>query len=164
MVHHNGRYDAPMPAKYPRLTITMRPGLHALLRRLSELTGQSQSALIFELLDGAEPILTRVIRLLESAELAKEELRGRLAQDMATAQERIERQLALTLDDLGETDVGELFNARSEGPVRRARRAALGADARPAARASTPLSNRGVRSLTNTVKKDSAGVTREAVK
>jgi hypothetical protein len=142
-----------MPAKYPRLTITMRPGLHALLRRLSELTGQSQSALIFELLDGAEPVLARVIRLLEAATLAKDEMRGQLAQEMQGAQERIEQQLALSLDAIGEDDVGELLNEQVEGPRRRRRKSSRGAplaggtgglSAEP-----TPLSNRGVRSLTN---------------
>jgi hypothetical protein len=153
VLHHRSRYDAPMPAKYPRLTITMRPGLHALLRRLSELTGQSQSALIFELLDGAEPVLTRVIRLLEAATLAKDEMRGKLAQEMQGAQERIEQQLALSLDAIGETDVGELLNDQVDGPRRRRRKVARGAplagvpgDVRPE---STPLSNRGVRSLTS---------------
>jgi hypothetical protein len=142
-----------MPAKYPRLTITMRPGLHALLQRLSELTGQSQSALIFELLDGAEPVLSRVIRLLEAATMAKEEMRGKLSQEMQGAQERIEQQLALSLDAIGEGDVGELLTEHVEGPRRRRRKAARGAPpagvpgglpAEP-----TPLSNRGVRSLTN---------------
>ena len=147
-----------MPAKYPRLTITMRPGLHAMLRRLSELTGQSQSALIFELLDGAEPVLARVIRLLEAATIAKDELRGRLSQEMHTAQERIEHQLAISLDTIGETDVGELL-ADADGPKRRRRKGAITAgrssDAAHAERpeaAPTPMSNRGVRSLTNATK------------
>jgi hypothetical protein len=143
-----------MPAKYPRLTITMRPGLHAMLRRLSELTGQSQSALIFELLDGAEPVLARVIRLLEAATVAKDELRGKLSQEMHSAQERIEHQLAISLDAVGEHDVGELL-ADAEGPRRRRRKgsgAARSSDAaghadRPQADP-TPMSNRGVRSLT----------------
>lgn len=147
-----------MPAKYPRLTITMRPALHALLRRLSELTGQSQSALIFELLDGAEPVLTRVIRLLEKAELAKEELHGHLARDMAGAQQRIERQLALSLDDLGLASADQYLvpEVDEDGPQRRARRVASGSRREPRAKP-TPLSNRGVRSLTSTVEKTSRG-------
>jgi hypothetical protein len=147
-----------MPAKYPRLTITMRPALHALLRRLSELTGQSQSALIFELLDGAEPVLTRVIRLLEKAELAKEELSGQLARDMAGAQERIEQQLALSLDDLGLADAGQyLYPLDEPGPKRRARRVSRAQPRRATGTEPTPLSNRGVRSLTSTVEKTSTG-------
>lgn len=151
-VHHTKAYDAPMPAKHPRLTITMRPALHARLRRLSELTGNSMSSLIFELLDGAEPVLTRVIRLLETAELAKEEMHGRLARDMETAQQRIEHQLGLTLDAFGDDQVvGDLVDLAEQEPARRRRKrdrteSSTGAPAEP-----TPLSNRGVRSLTNTV-------------
>ena len=59
-----------MPAKNPRLTITLQPVLAAQLRRLSELTGNSQSALIAELLEGSEPIFTRMIQVLEAAEQA----------------------------------------------------------------------------------------------
>lgn len=142
-----------MPAKYPRLTITMRPALHARLRRLSELTGNSMSALIFELLDGAEPVLDRVVRLLETAELAKEQMHGQLARDMESAQERIEHQFGLTLDAFGDEQVaGDLDEAGYEqGPSRRGRKG--GRLVRPPAASPepTPLSNRGVRSLTNTV-------------
>ena len=153
-MHHSIPYDAPMPAKYPRLTITMRPGLHAMLRRLSELTGQSQSALIFELLDGAEPVLSRVIRLLEAANQAKDEMRGRLAHEMRGAQERIEQQLALSLDAIGEGDAVQdaLLPIDQEGPRRRRRKRADARSAPTVAGESTPLSNRGVRSLTNTGK------------
>ena len=147
-----------MPAKYPRLTITMRPALHAMLRRLSELTGQSQSKLIFELLDGAEPVLSRVIRILEAAEAAQGDLRGHLTQGMLDAQERIEQQLALTLDKLGEDDVPDLL--ATEGPQHRRRKRSLQAaggaprsgDAGRPEGAPTPMSNRGVRSLTSTTK------------
>ena len=151
-MHRSMAYDAPMPAKYPRLTITMRPALHARLRRLSELTGNSMSSLIFELLDGADPVLTRVIRLLETAELAKGELHGRLARDMESAQERIEHQLGLTLDAFGDKEVvSDLVDQAEEGPARRRRKGGQpSAHARPPAEP-TPISNRGVRSLTNTV-------------
>lgn len=142
-----------MPAKYPRLTITMRPALHARLKRLSELTGNSMSALIFELLDGAEPVLDRVVRLLETAELAKEQMHGQLARDMETAQERIEHQFGLTLSAFGDEDVvADLDQSEYEGgPVRRGRKGGrLGRPPAPSPEV-TPLSNRGVRSLTNTV-------------
>ena len=147
-----------MPTSKPRICVTLTEHQHQLLHRLSELTGQSQSALIFELLDGAEPVLARVIRLLEAATIAKDELRGRLSQEMHTAQERIEHQLAISLDTIGETDVGELL-ADADGPKRRRRKGAIAAgrssDAAHAERpeaAPTPMSNRGVRSLTNATK------------
>ena len=65
-----------MTTKNPRLTITLQPALSAQFRRLSELTGQSQSSIIAELLSGSEPVLERMIRVLEAAEAAKGELRG----------------------------------------------------------------------------------------
>lgn len=155
-VHHKPPYDAPMPAKNPRLTITMQPRLHALLRRLSELTGQSQSALIFELLDGAEPVLTRVIRVLEASENAKGEIRGFLATEMETAQGRFEHQLGLALMDLGD-DVSEDIFRDVEVVRHRARRPAQAESAArlggSVARSKPPSSNRGVRSLTKSKEK-----------
>lgn len=145
-----------MPAKHPRLTITMRPALHARLRRLSELTGNSMSSLIFELLDGAEPVLTRVIRLLETAELAKEEMHGRLARDMESAQARIEHQLGLTLEHFGDEELGaDLVDQAEQGPARRRRKRGRTESSTLAAAEPTPLSNRGVRSLTDTVQNHS---------
>jgi hypothetical protein len=68
---------------------------------------------------------------------------------MATAQQRIEHQLGLTLDHFGDEQlVADLFDAEEEGPVRRRRK---GDPAEPSALPAaepTPLSNRGVRSLT----------------
>jgi len=146
-----------MPAKYPRLTITMRPALHARLRRLSELTGNSMSALIFELLDGAEPVLDRVVRLLETAELAKEQMHGHLARDMATAQERIEHQFGLTLARFGDEELdGDLdVSDYEKEPTRRGRKGGRLVRTPATAAQPTPLSNRGVRSLTSTVNKTS---------
>lgn len=117
------------------------------------------SALIFELLDGAEPVLDRVVRLLETAELAKEQMHGHLTRNMESAQERIEHQFGLTLskfgddqeDLLSDLDISEYGNA----PQRRARKG--GRLVRPPATSAepTPLSNRGVRSLTKAVNKTS---------
>ena len=96
-----------MTTQNPRLTITLQPSLAAQLRRLSQLTGNSQSSLISELLDGSAPVFDRLIRVLTAAEGAKASLRGHLAMDMAEAQaEEVEAEveLAVTLIE-------------SEGPV-----------------------------------------------
>ena len=77
-----------MPAKNPRLTITLQPSLAAQLRKLSELTGNSQSALIGDLLEGTGPVFDRMIQVLEAAKTAKESMRGKLADDMEHAQPR----------------------------------------------------------------------------
>lgn len=155
-VHHKAAYDAPMPAKNPRLTITMQPTLHALFRRLSELTGQSQSALVFELLDGAQPVLTKVCRLLEASESAKGQMKGLLASEMESAQDRIESQLGLALADNFNDEVAGDILREAETVRYRARRSADGkrsAVAERVARVEPPVSNRGVRSLTTSQKK-----------
>ena len=56
-----------MATKNPRLTITLQPSLAAQLRRLSELTGNSQSSLIAELLEGSGPVFDRMIKVMEAA-------------------------------------------------------------------------------------------------
>ena len=74
-----------MPAKNPRLTITLQPSL-AQLRKLSELTGNSQSGLIGDLLEGSGPVFDRLIQVLEAAQTAKDSMRGKLTQEMGAAQ------------------------------------------------------------------------------
>lgn len=144
--HH---YDAPMPTQNPRLTITLEPLLAAQLRRLSQLTGNSQSKLIAEMLEGSTPVFDRLIRVLEAAEQAKGSIRGKVAGDMAEAQDRVERQLGLVLEDF-EAVTAPLLE-RVEQVSRRARPGAGGtglpARRRVAAPGDlTPISNRGVRS------------------
>ena len=150
-----------MTTQNPRLTITLQPSLAAQLRKLSQLTGNSQSSLISELLDGSAPVFDRMILVLTAAEAAKASLRGSLSTDMAQAQHRIERQLGLVLEDFDATTQPLLDEF--EAIKRRGRKRSIaGAPATvrtvPAAEP-TPLSNRGVRSLTNTTKTIAAAPT-----
>lgn len=136
-----------MPAKNPRLTITLKPTLGAQLRRLSELTGNSQSALIADLLEGSAPVFGRLITVLEAAQLAKGELRGSVAIDLGAAQSKLEAQLGLALDTVDDgfrpiLDAAEVVHRRSAG---------AGGDR--TRRASTPMSNRGVRSTPTKTKR-----------
>lgn len=135
-----------MPTKNPRLSITLEPSLAAQLRRLSELTGNSQSALISELLDGSASVFDRMIQVLEAANDVKASIKGNISGDLHVAQERMERQLGLSLDTFDAATKPLLEEA--EKVRRRARRAVLARDVRPAAvsASSTPMSNRGVRS------------------
>src|SRR5450830_179721 len=120
-----------MPAKNPRLTITLQPVIAAQLRRLAELTGNSQSALIAELLDGTSPVFDRVIRVLEAAQQAQNSIKGSLAHSLDDAP------LPL-LADL------ETVKRRSRRTPRRDLRERV-APGREVAEP-TPMSNRGVRS------------------
>lgn len=130
-----------MPAKNPRLTITLQPTLAAQLRKLSELTGNSQSALIGELLEGSGPVFDRMIQVMEAAKTAKESMRGRIAGDIEQAQARLEEGLGMALEGFDQW-TGSLLD-EAEAVTRRGvgKRSA----ARPGAAAPTPISNRGVR-------------------
>ena len=144
-----------MPAKNPRLTITLEPSLAAQLRKLSELTGNSQSSLIGELLEGSGPVFDRMIQVLEAAKTAKESMRGKLADDMEHAQSKMEGALGLVLEGFDEI-TGSLLD-EAEAVTRRARRQGpAGAARAPAgglgAAAPTPISNRGVRSKRKPIK------------
>jgi hypothetical protein len=133
-----------MPAKNPRLTITLQPTLAAQLRKLSELTGNSQSALIGELLEGSGPVFDRMIQVMEAAKTAKESMRGRIAGDIEQAQARLEEGLGMALEGFDQW-TGSLLD-EAEAVARRARRgpAPRGVSG-PGAAALTPISNRGVR-------------------
>jgi len=147
-----------MPTQNPRLTVTLEPAVSACLRRLSEVTGNSQSKLIAELLEGSVPVFQRVIATIEAAKTASAEIRGRLADDMGKAQERMEQQLGLVM---GEFDAAaapllegvETVKRRGRKGTGRATASVSAAPApatggrRPAS--VTPPSNRGVRSTAN---------------
>lgn len=143
-----------MPTANPRLTITLEPSVSACLRRLSEATGNSQSKLIAELLEGSVPVFERVIATIEAAKLASDEIRGKLATDMQSAQDRMEAQLGFVLNEFDDATAPLMEVVEV---VKRRARKGTGARARSAVRAapevpSTPMSNRGVRSTANPVK------------
>ena len=137
-----------MPAKNPRLTITLNPALAVRLRKLSELTGNSQSSMIGDMLEGSEPVFDRMIQVLEAAKFAKESMRGKLSDDMEQAQARVEGALGIALDGFHEF-TGTLLE-EAEEVTRRAQRGGRAGEARApragrAAASPTPISNRGVR-------------------
>lgn len=124
-----------MPAVNPRITITLTPQIHALLRRLSELTTSSQSALVGELLQTSQPVFERMVQALEAAERLKaESLQGsaQISESLAIAQGRLEQQLGLALDAAGEGQSTLLDKAEAV-----ARRRGRGDGMRPAAPAAT---------------------------
>ena len=106
---------------------------------MSELTGNSQSAVISELLQGSGPVFDRLIAVLEAAKTAKASMRGKLVEDMERAQAQVEGALGMALDGFDQF-TGSLLD-EAEAVTRRARRGPAG---RGAAQP-TPISNRGVR-------------------
>lgn len=146
-----------MPTKNPRLSITFEPSFLARLRRLSELTGNSQGAMAAELLLGCAPAIDRLINLLEAAKSAKADVLDKLVSDMEAAQGRIEQQIGLALGESDLITAGLLEDAEK---IRR-RRGRGGMRKRVSAAApeasSTPISNRGVRSKDQPVKTIATG-------
>lgn len=114
------------------------------MRKLSELTGNSQSSLIGELLEGSGPVFDRMIQVLEAAKVAKESMRGKIADDIEQAQAKMEGALGMVLEGFDQW-TGSLLD-EAEAVTRRARRgpAPRGVSG-PGAAAPTPISNRGVR-------------------
>lgn len=129
-----------MPTKNPRLSLTLSEDLAWQLRRLSELTGTSQSALITSMLEGSNHFLWRLIATLEAAQEAKERIPGHVANLMKEAQGRIEEKFGLT---------EVLDRAQAEKP----RSAGRAGGRQHATAASAPLSNRGGRSKAKEAKK-----------
>lgn len=142
-----------MPTQNPRITITLEPTQALLLRDISKLTKQSQSALIGELLRELAPVWGKMRDVLAAAEEVKKNLNETIVRDMDEAQSRIEKQLGLCLDELDgmQAPLVELAEkikrrkGRGDGTPR-------GDAPAPRAAASTPLSNRGVRSKPNSTK------------
>jgi len=120
---HKRRYDAQMATLNPRITVTLTPELHAVMRRLSALTGNSQSAIIGEMLTTSLPALVRVVKVMEAAETAQSDFNQGIASGLAKAQDRIEAQLGLALDALD--DGARPILEAAEKVKRRARRAVL---------------------------------------
>jgi len=152
-----------MSTTKPRITITLEPVTALQLKRISELTGNSQSSMVSEVLEQAAPVFERLIKILEAAEAAKQSAEAAQQSVMIQsvghlelAQRRVERQLGLVLDDFDEASAPLL--AELEEVQRRSRKSAAkgprsGVVSQRSNGASTPLSNRGVRSTQKLEKK-----------
>jgi hypothetical protein len=94
-----------MATKNPRITITLTPELHAVLRRLSELTENSQSGIVGELLLSSLPIFERMCSVLEAAQKLKEQglnAPQAVRDSLDRAQAKLEGQMNLVLDAFNE--------------------------------------------------------------
>lgn len=134
-----------MTTTKPRITVNLEPVTALQLKRISELTGNSQSSMISEVLEQAAPVFERLIVVLEAAEQAKAKVREQSVERLSDAQARIEAQLGLVLDDFDRSTAPLLEEV--ERVKRRGRRnRQAGADGGAGGGVSTPISNRGVRS------------------
>jgi len=153
-----------MPTVNPRITITLKPEVHAVLKRLSAATDNSQSAIVSELLESSVPVFERMVLVLEAAKAAQQGMAADLAQGLERAQSKIEAQLGLML---GEMDEAYRPILKQGETVQRRRRKAAATDTDALAAAGsvgavggapgvpTPMSNRGVRSGSAKVRRGS---------
>ena len=143
-----------MPAKNPRINVTVTPSTFAQMQQLSALTGNSVSSIVADILEQSAPVFSRIIVVLSAAQTAKQEAIDHVVGNMERAQARIEDAVGLSLVDFEEA--GEAVTSALHEVKRRGRRDVAGdASAAPiTARRSrqTPPSNRGVRSTDKTQK------------
>lgn len=152
-----------MSTTKPRITITLEEGTALRLRRISELTGNSQSALVSEVLDQAQDVFDRLIVVLEAAKQANSTLSKSAIEGLERAQRRIEKHLGIAMEDFNQA-TEPLFpekkvqrRARKGAPLAGVgfapeaspdfvKRQVQSPSKKPASANLTPLSNRGVRS------------------
>ena len=141
---HTMRYGHQKPTSHHHATaFSCRPA-----EAVIGLTGNSQSSLIAELLEGSGPVFDRMIKVMEAAKTAKEAMRGKIAGDIEAAQAKIEGALGIALEGF-DSFTGALLDEAEEVKRRARRKGAAGVARAPAgelgAAAPTPISNRGVR-------------------
>src|SRR5574343_759481 len=123
-----------MATSKPRITITLSPRQHEVLRGISEYGGQSMSAFVGELLEQSLPVLERMAESLRRIKSVQDEQRKRIADDLENAQAAMEPILDQVIDQY------DLFCGKLEasvGAIETDRRAGTGAPTE------TPVTNRG---------------------
>lgn len=123
-----------MPTPNPRLSVTLKPSTAEVLKRLSTLTGNSQSSMVSELLESSEAVFVRMLQVLEAATKAQDAAKLEVQTGLEQAQTRLEEQLGIVMESFDDY-TGNLLEGL-EGVKRR----------RVKSPKATPLSNRGVRS------------------
>jgi hypothetical protein len=78
-----------MSTSKPRITITLEPRVHEVLRRLSVANGQSMSSIVTEFLDVAVPPMERMVVVLEKANAMPDHLKGKLRDSFHKAEAKI---------------------------------------------------------------------------
>jgi predicted transcriptional regulator len=85
-----------MPATSPRITVTITDELSVALKRLSQLTRQSQSSLVGELLAQSLPVFERMVQLMEAVSAINEKV-DKSAKSIREGMDAAHSQLEATL-------------------------------------------------------------------
>ena len=75
-----------MPTTNPRVNVTFKPHEHELLGRLAKHQRSSRSAIVREVLDQVFPVFERLAVVMDAAEKASEDVKGRLRQSAEEAE------------------------------------------------------------------------------
>lgn len=120
---------------------------------MSQLTEQSQSSIVGELLSESLPVFERMAEVLEAAKKLRDEAqigKDSIRAGLAEAQDKLEQQLGLAMETMDDgfrpilEQAEKLDRRKARGRKTAAGMGAPAAPARPAAAGPTPLSNRGV--------------------
>lgn len=118
-----------MATEKPRITITLEPEQHAVLRRLADLQGGSMSRIVSEFLGEVTPILGQVADALDLAKRASADARAKFLRAAEDAEQEL-RPLAdftRTQFDLFAAEIGRIVEEKEQPPG--AAQAATGARA-----------------------------------
>lgn len=114
-----------MPAVNPRIQVSLKPSLHAVIKRLSEATGNSMSSLVSEFLEPNEQLFQRMALVIEAAASVRSDVRTKVAGNLMQVQDEIESKLGLShelVSDAADSlfEVADLFGRRdADAPARR---------------------------------------------
>lgn len=122
----------------PRISVSLTPAVAAVLRELSKLAGNSQSAIVGELLESSLPVFERVVSALRAASFIQESAKTEIAAGLERAQVKLESQMGLMLGEFDDTMRPLLHDAEKI-----ARRGAGALAAAPKGRSTPVLVTRG---------------------
>jgi hypothetical protein len=126
----------------PRVSVSLSPDMAAVVRRMSSLNGESQSAVIGGLIEAALPVLERMCRVMEAAREAREGVKARVRGSLEDAEAALGSHIEYMLKELHARPsevVGDILAIRD---VTRAGRAGPAQAGRPGA--DPPHVTRGV--------------------
>lgn len=112
-----------MAAKNPRLSVVLTPSLAATLAQISEVSGESASAVVRGLLLQSEPALGRMLELLKAASRAKDlvgsglgDTLSRVVDDLETAVAVADERMSRMTGDLVAKAEAEELQGRRRSP------------------------------------------------
>ena len=80
-----------MAAKNPRVQVSLSPATYELIKRLSDVTGESMSAIIGGIVEPSSATLVRLCSFMERAAAAPDEYKAGVAEDFERAYQRMEK-------------------------------------------------------------------------